>query len=54
MVIIEDENIDNGNLGGNEQILINDGNLIKNMKDKEQHDDVNNKDLFLKHLFRNF
>ena len=30
--VMEDENIDNVNLGENEQILINDENLIKNMK----------------------
>ena len=36
--VIEDGNIDNDNIGGNEQILINDGNLIKNMKDKEYND----------------
>ena len=41
---IEDEDTDNSNLGGNEEILINDGNLIKNMKNKERNDDINNED----------
>ena len=39
--VIVDGNINNGNIGGNEQILINDGNLIKNMKDKKYNDDIN-------------
>ena len=41
--VIEDGNIDNDNIGGNEQILINDGNLIKNMNDKG-YNDINYKD----------
>ena len=49
--VIEDENIDNVNLGGNEQILINDGNLIKNMKDKEQND-IDNEDFQKKKLVK--
>ena len=42
--VMEDENIDNVNLGENEQILINDENLIKNMKNQEQNDDIGNED----------
>ena len=42
--VIGDGNIDNVNLGGNEQILINNGNLIKNMKNDEQNDNINNED----------
>ena len=43
-VVIVDRNINNDNIGGNKQILINDGNLIKNMKDKKYNDDINYED----------
>ena len=39
--VIEDENIDNGIFRGNEQILIKDMNVIKNMRSKEYNDDIN-------------
>ena len=47
--VIEDENIDNDDFRGNEQILINNGNFIKNIKDKEYNDDINYEDI-KKHL----
>ena len=43
--VIENENIYNDNFKGNEQILLNDGNLIRNMKNKEYNDDFNYEDI---------
>ena len=39
--VIEDENIDNGNFGGNEQMLINGINVIKNIKSKGYNNNIN-------------
>ena len=52
--VIGDENIDNVNLGGNEQILVNDVNLNKNMKNEEQNDDINNEDFEKQKICENF
>ena len=43
--VIEDENINNDNFGGNKQILTNDGNLNKNVKSKKYNDDINYEDI---------
>ena len=51
---IEDEDTDNSNLGENEEVLINDGNLIKNMKDKEKNDDINNEDFEKRKICENY
>ena len=52
--VIEDGNIGNDNFKGNEETLINDGNSIKNMKDKEENDDINNKDFEKRKICKNF
>ena len=52
--VIEDENIDNVNLGENEQILMNDGNLIKAMKCKKYNDDINYEDFEKRRIHENF
>ena len=44
----------NDHIGGNEQILMNDGNLIKNMKDKECNDDINYEDFEEQKIHENF
>ena len=50
--VIEDGN--NDKIGGKEQILTNDGNLIKNMKDKKYNDDINYEDLKKRRIHENF
>ena len=51
---IEDEDTDYSYSRGNEDILINDGNLIKNMKNKEQNDDINNEDIEKQQIYENY
>ena len=51
--VIEDENFDNGNFGGNEQILINDINVIKNIKSKGYNEDINNKNFEKQNILDN-
>ena len=50
--VIEDGN--NDKIGGNEQILINDGNLIKNMTGKKYNDDINYEDFEKRRIHENF
>ena len=53
--VIEDEIIDNSKFGGNEQILINDINLIKNTKSKRYSDDegFSNRVITISYLYMN-
>ena len=51
---IKDEEFDNSYSGGNEGILINDGNSIKNIKDKEQYDDISNEDFEKRKICENY
>ena len=44
-IVIEDENINNDNFGGNKQILTNDGNLNKDIKNKKYNDDIHYGDI---------
>ena len=51
---IEDDDTGYSYLGGNEDILINNGNLIKNMKNKEQKDDINNENFEKQTICENY
>ena len=51
---IEDDDTDYSYLRGNKDILINDGNLIKNMKNKEQNNDINNEDFEKQKICENY
>ena len=51
---IEDVDTGYSYLRGNEEVLINDGNSIKKMKNKEQNDDINNEDIEKQKICENY
>ena len=52
--VIEDENTNNDHSGENKQILTNDGNVNKDMKNKKLNDDINNEDIVKQKIYEHF